>query len=121
MPGRRDVNVTAGEASLLFLFQIRLEIFFAAADRGHETDAVALRYRAGPAFQLDETPVGKIVDLALLVRLGRKEEELHPLFLYPDLSYPAHFVVVENARAEGLEFGELRRHIVMLQPVLHKK
>src|SRR5438270_376492 len=63
---------------------------------------------------------------ATTTRLGGKlqivaKKDMNPLFLYPDLSYPAHFVVVENARAEGLEFGEFLRDIVMLEPVFHKK
>src|ERR1700716_1641989 len=70
--------------SLLFLFQVRREIFFAAADHGHETNAVALLDCARPTFQLHKTPVGEIFDAAILwVRLRRKEEQLHALLDQP--------------------------------------
>src|SRR5258708_5038190 len=103
-------------ASLLLLFQIRPEIFLGAAEGGHETDTIPLRDGASPAFQFDETPIGKIGDLPFLVRLGGEKEKLHPLFFYPDLSDAANFIVVEDARAERLKLCELDWHVVMLEP-----
>src|SRR5205085_5961361 len=90
--------------SLLFLVQIRLKIFLAAANGGHETDAVALRDRSRPTFQFDKTPVSEIRDLAGLgISLGRKDKKLHPLFDDPDLGHAAHFIVIKDPCAQGLE------------------
>src|SRR5437868_13829359 len=101
MPLVRDVNDRGLQSgSRLLFFQIRLQILFPAANHSHETDAVALGDRAGPAFEFDESPIRKIVDLAFLVRLGRKHEELHPFFFYPNLSDAMNFIVVEDAGAE---------------------
>src|SRR5437763_1267067 len=70
MPVTRDVNDLADRADLrFFVFEIGAEIFFASADHSHETDAIALRHRARPTFQLHETPHGKIADLSSLLGL----------------------------------------------------
>src|SRR2546423_335378 len=118
-----DVNATAeGEPrSRLFLFEVRLKILLASPDCGHETDAVPLRHGAGPTFHLHETPIGKIVDLSSLVRLGGEKEELHSFFLHPNLGHAAHFIVVEDAGAERLEFREFSRDIVMFELMLHEE
>ena len=109
-------------ALLLFLFQVGLEKLFAAADRGHETHAIALLHGAGPAFHLHKTPVGKIFDAAAFgIGFGGKEEELHSFFGQPDLGDPMDIFVIENTGPQGFEFSELRRHVVMLEPVLQEK
>src|SRR6478672_2059009 len=118
MLSAQDVNA----ATLLFLFlQIRQEIFLTAANHRHETNAAALGDSTGPSFQLHKTPVGEIVHLSLLVRLRREKEELHSLFLYPDLRDAPDFVVVEHARTKRLETGKFSRHIVMLEAMFQEK
>ena len=61
------------------------------------------------------------MDLPFLVRLSWEEEKLHPLFFHPNLGNARDFVVVEDAGAQGLELRKLRRHIVVLEPMLHEK
>src|SRR4051812_39623240 len=114
----RNVNATATTRPelLLFLVQERLEVFLPAPERGHEADAVSLRDGSGPTLQFDKTPIGKILDAARL-RIGfrREKKELHSLFHHPNLRDSPDFFVVKNPRSKGLKFGELRRHVIVLQ------
>src|SRR3954449_481411 len=91
----------------LLLLQQRHELLLAAANHGHETNAIPLRNGAGPAFQLHETPVREIDDFSILVALGWKEKKLHPLFLNPDLGDSPDLVIIKDSRTESLEGGEL--------------
>src|ERR1700730_5433710 len=107
---------------LIFLLNVGREIFFAAAHRRHETNAIVFLHDPGPIFEIDVAPAGKVARCgAFWILLRRKQEKLHLLLNHRDLRDPMALIVVKDARSNSAKVGELGRNIVMLEPVLHEK
>src|ERR1700730_9017944 len=90
---------------LLFLFRnVGSEVFFASAQRRHETDAVLLFHHTAPAILVDVPPAVEMFGRAgLWIAFSRKKEELHFFLHHPDLRDALAFLIVKNAAAEGFQ------------------
>src|SRR4030095_4656430 len=111
------------QRGLLFLLRdIRREIFFAATQCSHETNAFVFSHHACPAVLIDITPAVEMLRRAgFHIALGRKHEELHLLFHDPNLRDALAFFVVKDARAERFQLGELGGHVVMHETMFHEQ
>src|ERR1700682_371887 len=92
---------------LVFLLNVGREIFFSAAHRRHETNAIVFLHDAGPIFKINVAPTGKMPRrAALCILLGRKKEKLHVFLDHRDLRDPMTFIVVKDARSNRPKVGE---------------
>src|ERR1700730_13598145 len=91
---------------LIFLLNVGREIFFAAAQCRHETDAVVFLHHAGPIFKIDKAPAGKVARRpSLRIPLRRKKEKVHVLLDHRHLRDPMAFIVVKDARSNSPKVG----------------
>ncbi len=66
------------------LRNIRREVLFTPAQRGHETNAVALLHHSGPTVLIDITPAGEMARrTSLQITLRRENKELHSRAVVP--------------------------------------
>ena len=98
------------------------QIFFPAAERGHEAHSAVFADCTDPIFLMNIAPSRKPQHGASFdISLCREEKELHALLGYPDLGDASRLIVVENAATDCAKIGKLWRHVIMLQTVLHKE
>src|SRR5262249_34492681 len=131
----RECNVSPGESTQKFrlttlrrplspaLRQIGTQFLFTSMHRDHETNAIALLYRACPAISFEITPVRfrqrrRFRWIAPLISV---EEQLHPAFRQKDLRHPHSVFVLKHPRSACPQVGELNRHIEMLELKFHEK
>src|SRR5437660_11250263 len=107
---------------LWFRCYIGSEIFFRATDYSHEKNAFVRLHRTGPSLLLDVTPALEFLRLAgLRIASRRKQKHLHSFFRQTDLCNLTGFIIVKNPNTNRALSRKFRRHIVILEPVFHKK